>query len=767
MQISERREENPNHPSCPVHNPTEAKLRLVPPSGELIERETLLQQLAEAPRAPFVLISAPVGYGKSALLVQWFLRHRAGQGSAAPDLARSFSAITLDSGDDNPVALWAAVVHALMRLSPDVEGGRLLQELAALNPDIDNVVLPGLLKEIDKNCPRLILALDNYQEITDPECHEQVNYLLNQLPAQACLVLATRTDPPLPLARIRASGDILELRMSELRFTSEEVAQVLRRVGGHQFGGHHVGTLLEHTEGWPAAVHLAARLVRNQPNPAEFLRCFGGNNRYVLDYLSEEVLCRLSGEVQRFLARTSILDRFTAPLCDAVAGTTGSADLLDGLERSNLFLIPLDAVRTWYRYHGMFGQALREQLARTEPGIAATLHEQAGSWFERSGRTGNAIGHALAAGAAGRASGLVARHWAQHLYRGELATVRGWLSTLGAERIGHSPPTALCAAWSAALSGERLTSHRWLRTAEQLGHRGALPDGMHSVRGAVALFRSAFGFGGIPEMLVSARIAADLHQDVTVPWYAQARVGLGYGHYLADDTPAAVRPLERAAEASIAFPVLRVLALSTLSLVVAELGRPAQAADLALAARDLVRTGTLAEFSETILARVAYAAALAREGHLVGARQELEQAVRLRRTVPGLPPWPTLTALLLLARVVLTLGDRNTTRALLAEASDLLQELPDGGADRIRTGLAGIERKLAGAERSTLVVIPLTDREHAVLRLLQGDLSLREVAAQLFITANTVKSHTRLIYRKLGVSSRAEAIRRARERGLL
>ncbi|MFN2495553.1 MAG: LuxR C-terminal-related transcriptional regulator [Pseudonocardiaceae bacterium] len=673
--------------------------------------------------------------------------------------------MALDSGDNDPISFWAAVVHSVIRAGPDVEGARLLQLLRAPQPDIDEAVLPGLLTEIGRSCPHLILALDNYQQITEPECHEQVDYLLNHLPPQACLVLATRTDPPLSLARLRTSGDIVEIRLNELRLARDEAAHVLWRIGGYQLDDSELDDLMERTEGWPAAVYLAARLLRNQPDPATFLQCFGGN-RHIVDYLEEEVLRHLPGEVQRFLIRTAVLDRFTAGLCDAVAGTVNSADLLDGLERSNLFLVPLDGVRTWYRYHHLFGQTLREQLARAEPGAAAALHQKASTWYEQSGDPGRAIEHALAAGVGDRATGLIARHWAHYVYQGDVSTVRTWLSALGADGTSQSPLTAICAAWSAALSGERLTSQRWLKTAEQLGHGGPLPDGMQSVRGAVTLYQGTFGFGGLTEMLAAARTATDQHGDPRSPWYAQARVALGFSHYLAGDAQSALRPLEQAAEAAAAFPVLRILALATLSLVTGGLGRTAQAADFAAAAQGLVQARGLAGSSEVTLAQVAGAAVLVREGHLLRARQELERAVRVRRATIGLPPWPTVTALILLARVALALGDRADARALLDETTDLLEVRPQG-TDQVRATLAEIERRLAGAEAPAAITPPLTDREQAVLRLLQSSLPQREVAAQLFVTVNTVKSHTRLIYRKLGVSSRMQAIRRARGLGLL
>lgn len=768
MRDSERGNDRRDHSTYSTDHRIATELHippLGPEPGEHIERSHLVQRLVEL-GAPFVLISAPVGYGKSALLGQWYSRQRHPPGTGRSP-GTPFALVVLEPRDNDLVTLWSRIVRGVQQACPAVDGDRLKRLLTGPRETIDSAVLPALIEEIEANCSGLVLALDNYQIIADTECHRQVEYLLNQLPPNVRLVLATRTDPPLPLGRLRASGGILELRMGDLCFTREEIARlVARHGGGHRLAEDDLDDLAARTEGWPAVVHLATRLLSEQEDPAAFLRSFGGNNRYIVDYVEEEVLRPLPAEIRRFLATTAILDHFTARLCDTVAVTRNSASLLDSLERSNLFLVPLDGARTWYRYHHLFRQTLLELLSRTEPEAEAALHRRAGAWYERHGRPGDAIEHALAADDRDRAIRLIARHWAGYVYQGEPATPRAWLNALGADTISTDPHTAVCAAWLATLDGDRLTGQRWLRTAERLGHHGPLPDGMQSVRGAVALYQASFGFGGVTEMLSAARTATDLHGEPTSPWYAQARVALGYSRYLAGDTRAAVHPLEQAMEATAAYPVLRILALSTLSLVTGELSRPAQAADLAVAANELVTAEGLDDSAEITLAQVAHAATLARQGHLQRAREELERAVRVRRPLLGLSPWPTLNALVLLARIALAGGDRSTARALLDEAVDLLETVPVG-SDQVRAGMAEVDRRLSGAEHFAAVAPRLTDREEAVLRLLQGSLPLREVAAELFVTVNTVKSHTRLIYRKLGASSRTEAVRRARELGLL
>ena len=757
MRDNDQGNEDQCHPAYSIDHYMATELHIPSPVNVAwIERSTLVQKLMGSAGTPLVLVSAPAGYGKSTLLAQWYSHHRYMVGTERAR-ERPFALVTLGSGHNDPVLFWSSIVRSVRRAGADAEGDHLERLLTGREPNIDNV-LAGLVEEILASCPHIILALDNYQAITEPECHVQVEHLLNQLPLQTRLVLVTRSDPPLSLARMRAAGGMIELRMDDLRFTRDEVSGLIVRSAGPQLPDADLDILVEKTEGWPAMVHLAVRLLQEEQDPAAFLRCFGGDHRYVVDYLEEEVLRHISGEMQRFLVNTAILDRLTARLCDTVANVTNSADLLNSVERSNLLLVPLDDVRNWYRYHYLFGQTLRARLARTEPDLEAILHRRAGTWYEQHGDPGQAIEHALAAGDSHRAIRLVAWHWADHIYRGDLATARHWLNTLGTAGISRTPLTAICAAWVGALSGDRLGGQQWLKNAERLGHPGPLPDGMHSVRGAKALYQSAFGFGGLTEMLTAARTATDLHADPASPWYAQARVALGYSHYLVGDTRAAVHPLEQAIQAATACPVLRILALSALSLVTAELGRSAQSADLALAAHELVTSQGLSESSEVTLAQVAYAAMLVRQGHLRRAREVLEHAMRLRRPIIGLPPWPTLNALVLLARVVLATADRAAARALLDEAADLLEMVPDG-TGRIRAGLADIELRLAdielrlaGPECYPVVTPRLTDREEAVLRLLQGSLPLREVAAELFVTVNTVKSHTRLIYRKLGAT---------------
>jgi LuxR family maltose regulon positive regulatory protein len=748
--------------------PLDVKTHVPEPRTELISRARLVTALSGAHGARLVLLSAPAGFGKSTLIAEW---------RAAAAGIRPFAWVSLDVDDNDPVSLWTAIVTALDDATSGLDGDHLTGPLRTEAPDVEGLLLPRLLNALAALQEPVVLVLDDYHVLQEPACHRQIESFLDRLPPSVQLVLATRADPLLPLARYRATGDIVELRMSELAFTGEEAALLVRRVAGIRLRDYDLGDLIEKAEGWPAAIYLAALSLRESGDPETFIRDFAGTNRLIFDYLSQEVLRPQPFEVRRFLRRTAILDRFTAPLCDAVANTSNALDLLAYMEQANLFLTPLDDNRQWYRYHHLFMEALRGELVRTELDLVPELHRRASTWLAAHDLIGEAIAHALAGADLDHAVLLFARHWIDYVNIGRVATVRGWMESIGEPRIGTEPVTAICAAWVMALFGHRRAMRHWLAVAESLPHDGPLPDGSPSVAFAAALQRAIFGFDGVPEMLSAAETAVALGPEPMSRWYALARTALGYSRYLTGDLEGAIPPLDEAAESDGVMPTVRILALSILSLAMGELGHTAQAAQLARVAHDLVQPSGLSESATVTLAATALGAVLAREGEYDQARQVLQYSLTIRRRTLGLTPWPTLNSLIALARTTLDAGDLPAARALLDEAHDLVATEPDSGA-HLRSVLADIEGRLAAAPRSGVprngasqrggaVTESLTEREVHVLRLLRGDLSLREIGRELYVSANTVKTHTRSIYRKLGVSSREEAIERARELGLL
>jgi LuxR family maltose regulon positive regulatory protein len=735
--------------------PIETKLHPPGARAEWVARSALIAELTHT-ATKLVLVDAPAGFGKTTLVAQW----RASRAETRP-----FAWVSLDRGDDDPGRLWWYIVSALARACPEIGGEAILTELRVQSPEFSGSVLPMLANELAALPAPVVLVLDDYHLIRDRSCHDQIEFLLLHLPPTAQVVLITRADPPLPLARLRAAGEMAEIRARELRFTPEEAAALLSAVAGLQLSDADLRQLMDRTEGWPAGVYLAAISLRGHPSPHAFIRQFTGNNRFIVDFLAEEVLGRQPAEIQQFLARTSILARFCAPLCDAVTGTPGAAGIIEMLERENLFLVPLDDNRQWYRYHHLFGQLLRSRLARTEPGLVTALHERASGWHEGAGSAEEAVHHALAAGDATHAVALIARYWHAYVDTGRTATVRGWMGALGDDRIASYPLAAHCAAWAAALSGDRKGVRHWLPVIDKGHHDGPLPDGMWSLESSAALLRASFGFDGLPAMHAAARTAAAIERDPSSPYFALARGALGFSYFLCGDLHAAVRPLEEAVHSEASLRLVRMFAQAVLGMVMVGLGRLPRAQECADAARDLVTGGDLGRLPQTVMAYAASAAVHAAQGRFEEARRELEPVLDLRRRNSGLGPWSTIVPTFILARIRLALGDAAGAAELADEAREVLTALPDG-TGALQARLADLDRRIARPARAADTAEPLTEREMAVLRMLSGTLSLREIGQEMYVSANTVKTHTQAIYRKLGVSSRHDAVARGRRLGI-
>ena len=734
----------------------ETKLHAPAVRAEWVEREELVGFLAGCVSSRLVLVAAPAGFGKTTAVAQW-------RASAIED--RRFAWVSLDRDDDDPVRLWRHVVSAVQRACPQFGGGDALRALGAQMPDVSGKVLPRLVKELAALRAPVVLVLDDYHAIREPSCHDQVAFVLSHLPAAVQLVLVTRADPPLPLTRLRAAGEMAEVRGPELRFAPAQAAALVRTVAAVDLSETDLADLVERTEGWPAGIYLAALSLRGHPSPHAFIRQFTGDNRFVVDFLADEVLSNQPAHIRQFLARTAILGRFCAPLCDAVTGSANAAEIIDALERDNLFLVPLDDIRQWYRYHHLFAQVLRGQLARTEPAIVSALNARASAWHRQSGSAEEAINHAVAAGDLAAAVGLIAGHWPAYMDVGRISTVRRWLRSLGDDQIGADPVAAHCAAWCAAITAEPKSLRRWLPVIESADDDGPLPDGIRSLKSSAALLRGYFGFDGIGAMRDSAASAVELENDPGSPWYALARVALGAALYLSGELDAAAAPLTEALASDASIAAARVAALSMLALVRVEQGQAGQAQEFVRTARQLVGDNDLGETQQGSVACTAAGALYAERGRTVEARKEFEHALRIQRRWFGISPWPVLDSMFRLAPVLDDLGERSAAAAILGEARQLLTACPHGaGAQWAR--LHHLERRLVPAV-PVVAVEPLSEREVTVLRLLRGTLSLREIGQKLDLSPNTVKTHTRAIYRKLGVSTRQAAIAKGHDAGIV
>jgi LuxR family maltose regulon positive regulatory protein len=737
-----------------------SKLRPPPVRAGLIPRARLDKLLEAGARGRLCLIDAPAGSGKTTLLAQWCLTDQA---------SRSVAWVSLDESDDDPVRFWVYIIEAFRVVAPGFGEAPLELLQGSGSPDVlTQVVLPQLLNELATTDADLALMLDDYHLITNPTCHHMLGFFIDHLPANAHVVLSTRADPPLQLARLRASGELTELRIADLEFTDTEAASLLKDAMGLDLTQQAVQRLWDRTEGWAAGLVLAGLSLRGRPDPEPFITSFEAGHRHVVDYLGSEVLTSQPGPVRDFMVRTSILQRLSAPLCDAVLETESSGELLAELEQSNQFLIALDDHRQWYRYHHLFGQLLRLELAEQEPELVPVLHRRAAAWYQDAGDVEAAIHHAVAGGEFGQAGVLITHHWLSYARRGRVATVQRWLDLLPDDFITANPPMALLAAWVGGLGKVPMQEiERWLATAEASGYREPLPSGLHSVSFMAALVRAVNTFDDVGRSLEAARRAFEVAGPRGSDSYWMGATALGRSLYLSGQAAEARTVLEDVADnapASDRQPFVVVNAFALLSLLTGEDGEDERGLALARHAMDVADARGIPYDPMTGVAYIALARATAARGGLAEAELLLDQALRVLGNDSYTVQYAQ--AMTELAGVRNARGDGDGARAAAEEARRLITGFADPGM--LASLLEWTERALGRpGRRRPSATEPLTDRELVVLRLLPTQLSQGEIAAELYVSVNTVRTHIQGIYRKLGAASRREAVDTAREHGLL
>jgi LuxR family maltose regulon positive regulatory protein len=734
-----------------------SKLVAPAPRAGLITRAGLQSLLQARLEAKLCLVEGPAGFGKTTLLAQW---QAAGGGGRV-------AWVSLDERDNDPTRFWVYVVEALRTVEPDA-GTAALQALARTSLDHERVVLPPLLNDLSGLASSLVLVLDDYHLITNPTCHQSLTFFLDHLPVGVHVVLATRVDPPLPLARMRARQELTELRVAELQFTGEEAVALLNAAMGLQLTAEDVERLAERTEGWAAGLYLAGLSLRGREDSSAFIAAFHGDNRHVADYLAADVLARQPSEITTFLLRTSVLRRLSGPLCDAVLEAEGSTGRLEELERSNLFLVPLDDRREWYRYHQLFGELLHMELASREPALLATLHRRAVAWHRAVGDVDEAVYHAAAAGEVSEAGELIASHWLAYWRRGRRATVARWLEALPEEAIAADPAVAFVAAWIGGFSGaSKQECERWLTVMEVPSWKGRLPEGIRSLAFGAALARAAALFDDVGRGARAARRALELAGPQSSPFWWMAQAALGHALYLSGRLAEARPPLEevvaRVSAAEQPYAVLTGLAV--LSLLAGDEGDDQTATSLA--ARAITIADAQGVSSEPLcgIVHMALGRAMTREGNYNQAQEQLEWALQLF----GIDSMAVHRAHVLLLLTALRHGRRDLpgARALLRRAEELVKRLVDPG---VLPALLDQTTRMLGAaapRQPDGLGASLTERELLVLRLLATRLSTPEISQELHVSVNTVRTQVRAIYRKLAVSSRTEAVTQARQLGLL
>ena len=485
------------------------KLCIPPVRPELVPRPRLIERLNEGLHRKLTLVSAPAGFGKTTLLSEW-----------VAGCERSVAWLSLDEGDNDPVRFLAYLIAALQTVEASV-GERTLGVLQSPQPPPIEAVLTALINEIAAAAVPLVLVLDDYHVVEEQVIHNALTFLLEHVPPQMHLAIATRADPSLPLARLRGRGQLTELRAADLRFTTEEAAAFLNQVMGLGLCDDDVGALEARAEGWIAGLQMAALSMQGQEDRPAFIAAFTGSHRYVMDYLVEEVFNRRPPHIQEFLLRTSVLDRLSGPLCDALTGQANGQAMLEKLERLNLFTVPLDHHRRWYRYHHLFADLLRDRLRQTQPERVSELHRRASEWYEREGLAVEAFQHALAAGDLERAVRLVEENARNMVQRGKLATLLKWLKALPDEVVRSRPRLCVAYGWALLFTGQAGAVEPRLQDAETaLAQRVALrladsdEQEIAALLGEVALLRLLF-----------ARYQEDLPRAIELSQQALEQVG--------------------------------------------------------------------------------------------------------------------------------------------------------------------------------------------------------------------------------------------------
>lgn len=664
---------------------------------DAIPRPRLLARLTVGLRGPLTLLAAPVGYGKTTILAAWHAAH----GRSTP-----LAWVTLDAADNDPVGFCRSVATALDGVHPGV-GDELLALLQALQPTVEGVLM-ALRTALTVLPAATVLILEDYHLITAAPIHQALTSLLEHRPPRLHLVIATRVDPPLPLARLRAQGALTELRAPDLRFTHDEAAAFLAATLSQTLAAAEVTALEARTEGWAVGLQLAALALRGQPpeRRAAAIAAFGGSDRHVGDYLFEEVLVRQPRAMQEFLLRTAILDRLCGPLCDAVApphaGAPDGQAMLELLEVSNLFVTPLDNERRWYRYHQLFAELLRLRLTRDLPGLAADLHRRASAWCAGAGLLDAAVQHALAAPDIPLAAALIERHAPALLQRSEVLLVRAWLAQLPGDMVDDRPRLALTNAWVLALTGDFAAVDGLLRRDAGGPHALGWPPALSAeallleanmarIRGdlprARALSEAALAF--VAAMRVPLPGGA-LRADVT----SSALLSRGVDQQARGDLAAAARTLDEAITLGLSGDWGRYVALVALeALVILRVGQGQLRLAVAASARSSAIAARPGEALLPVagLIEIALGAVLGERGDLDRAENVLERGIALVRGAGE--PLALARGHGALARLLHARGDAAGALATLARGTAWLAPLGTAGT-AARAHLAAQQARL-------------------------------------------------------------------------
>ena len=740
----------------------QTKLHIPSPTVALVQRSRLVEALIAGAGRKLTLVDAPAGSGKTSLLVEW---------QAAPAESRGFAWLSLDPADNDPVRFWDCVIAALENVAPGV-GASAQGSLHGPRASISDQVLPLLINELATLDRGVVLVLDDYHVIENAQIHREVEWLIERLPATTHLALATRSDPPLPLARLRARAEMTEIRAVDLRFSAAEAEGLLNGTLGLNLDANDIELLAARTEGWVAGLQLAGLSLRGRADSRAFIESFAGDDRQIVDYLGFEVLDHQPPATREFLTASSVLERLSGPLCAAVTGDQNAAQLLEELQRANLFVVTLDSKGEWYRYHHLFGDLLRHELQQSQAQLVPILHQRAAAWYRSVGMIHEAIEHATIAADFAQAIELIAAHWYEFLQRGRVETVAGWIDALPARAVAEEPNLCLTKAWIGVNVGRLDEVDRWVAASETIASSGAAEETQPPLSSGVASLRAIHRYmaGDVGGAVEAGRRALELESGGPAsPWRPVGCPVLGlalHWHGAADDALATLTQAVRIANAG-GNHLAAMHASGGLAAIHYERGEIQDAASFAAQALALAEEHGLVEHWARSLSLAVNGRILQREGRIEEADAAITRALELAQR--GVASVEIAYALAALADVRHRRGRREEALVLGERARRAVRACTDPGI--LRELLARIERRLrlpsGRGHGSAPASEALSDAELAVLRLFPSALSQREIGAELFLSINTVKTHSRSIYRKLDVAARDEAVGRARKLGLI
>lgn len=833
-----------------VARPLLATKTYVPDVGHgFVPRARLMDLVTRGSSVRLTLVSAPPGFGKTTLLAEWARAAQAATGRVAW--------VSLDQDDNDSVTFWAYVVKVLTALAPGIRVTS--EELGAAGPAATKHALARVLNELADDPTDAWLVLDDYHVIDDPGVRDGVGYLVDHLPPNLHLLLGTRRDPDLPLPRWRVRGELVEVRAADLRFTREETAGYLASATGLELTASDVDALDERAEGWIAALKLASLSLHGLDDASSFIARFAGDDRYVVDYLMDEVLAHQPDDVHEFLLLTSVLEQLSSGLCDAVAGTTHGGQMLAALDRADLFVVPMDPSSSWFRYHHLFADVLRARLLADRPEVVPALHSRASAWCEDNGLQDDAIRYALAARDYDRAGRLVELAVPEVRRNRCDATLFRWLGSFPDDAIVRNPVLTVFHGWSLVSRGDLAEVEASLDRASALleatpgGDGSSFSEARRTLPATIAIYRASLAqargdlAGVVRHAQVALRLAGprdhltrgaaggflalaawsagDVAQAIET--FSRAVTSLRLAGNLVDELSStallaemwavagrpskAVELCRRALSSAQPLGMVAARATADLHVQLAELDLDAD--DWASAREHLLAAEGLAEYVPTSESRYRWFTAAARlaavEGDHLRALQLLDEADTHYQ--PGFYPDVRPIAAMR-ARVWIATGDLEKAvdwaaesgvsvadepsylreyehltlvRLVLAQhprgsaaddaAVGLLLRLEDaaerskrnGSLSDIRSVLARTVTDRPGGPATVSGAGGLTGRELEVLRLLDTDLTAPQIARQLFVSHNTLRTHTKHIFTKLEVSTRRAAVARGRERGLI